>query len=185
MELDHPGGAYLIHFLQAGLTAAFVGILEELVFRGALFGALRGVQGWKLALVTSSLVYALVHFLDRAELRGGVVEWNSGLALLPPMLRGFAAFDRMIPAFLNLAVVGGILAYAYQRTGNLYFSIGLHAGWIFAVKSYGFLAVPNPAASPWFWGSAKLIDGWMALGGLMLAYAMVRWGCLENGKRRV
>src|SRR6185503_6260251 len=41
------------------LTAAVVGILEELLFRGALFGALRREHGWKAALIGSSVVYAI------------------------------------------------------------------------------------------------------------------------------
>ena len=56
-----------------------------------------------------------------------------------------------------------ILALAYQRTGTLYFSIGLHAGWIFWLKSYGFLTNSQAEAGTWFWGTAKLVDGWLAL----------------------
>jgi membrane protease YdiL (CAAX protease family) len=174
-ETSHSATDYCVHCVNAGLAAVFVAVLEELLFRGALFGGLRAAHGWKVGLAASSLVFALVHFLERVELTGPV-QWNSGLALLPPMLRGFAAFDRMIPAFLNLAVVGAILALAYQRTGNLYFSIGLHGGWIFWVKSFGFMSVETPAASQWFWGTGKLIDGWMALAGLVIALVLImRW----------
>jgi CAAX protease family protein len=68
---------------------------------------------------------------------------------------------------------------AYQRSGNLYFSVGLHAGWIFWLKSYGFLTNPGVAGNAWFWGSRKLIDGWLAFlvlsGTLWLAWRLSPW----------
>ena len=138
-----------------------VATLEEILFRGGIFGGLRRVLYWPFALLISSAIYALVHFLQRAELTGPVV-WNSGLALLPHMLGGFADFHALVPGFFNLTLAGVLLGLAYQRTGNLYFSIGLHAGWIFWLKIYGHFTADAPQAAIWFWGSGKMIDGWLA-----------------------
>jgi uncharacterized protein len=67
-----------------------------------------------------------------------------------------------VPGLLNLTLVGMILGLAYQRSGSLYFSIGLHAGWIFWLKTYGFLTEEaNPSLS-WFYGTSALINGWLA-----------------------
>ena len=85
------------------------------------------------------------------------------------MLRGFANVEQVVPGFFNLTVAGALLALGYQRTGNLYFSVGLHAGWIFWLKSYGFLTRETAGANAWFWGTGKLIDGWLALPVLALA----------------
>ena len=142
-------------------TAAIVAVMEEILFRGGIFGGLRKFFHWPVALVVSSLIYALVHFMHRADF-SGAVGWNSGLALLPRMLAGFADFQAFIPGFLNLTLAGVLLGLAYQRTGNLYFSIGLHAGWIFWLKTYGTFT-PAPPAPAWFWGTGKLIDGWLAM----------------------
>ena len=147
------------HVFSAALTAVIVGILEEIMFRGALFGILRKVLSWPVALVLSSLVYALVHFIQKTG-ASDPVDWLSGLALLPKM---FHNGPPLIPAVFTLFVAGAILAMAYQRTGTLFFSIGLHAGWIFWLKSYGFLTVKAPGANPAIWGSDFLIDGWLAL----------------------
>src|SRR6266566_3481358 len=46
------------NLLGAALTAMVVAVLEEILFRGALFGTLRKVVGWTLALVVSSMIYA-------------------------------------------------------------------------------------------------------------------------------
>jgi membrane protease YdiL (CAAX protease family) len=66
---------------------------------------------------------------------------------------------------------GILLGLAYQRTGNLYFSIGIHAGWIFCLKLYGTLTADLPHAGSWFWGTGKLIDGWLAF--LVLVAALL------------
>jgi membrane protease YdiL (CAAX protease family) len=156
------GGRWWGRVPGIALTAAVVGTLEELLFRGALFGALRRAHGWRTALLVSSAVYAIVHFFHTAE-STGPVTWSSGLALLPQMIQGFAHPAMLVPGFLALALAGAILALAFQRTGNLYFSIGLHAGWIFWLKFYVVMTDLRPGAATWFWGTGKLYDGCLAL----------------------
>jgi membrane protease YdiL (CAAX protease family) len=165
---------------SAVATAAIVATLEEILFRGGIFGGLRRILYWPFALVFSSMVYALVHFLQHTEFTGAVT-WNSGLILLPKMLGGFADFYALIPGFLNLTLVGALLAFAYQRTGNLYFSIGLHAGWIFWLKIYGALTADVPNTAIWFWGTGKLIDGWLAF--FVLAFTLAIFKFLPVGER--
>jgi hypothetical protein len=158
-NMAHSGGQIIGHVISAGLAAIIVAILEEIVFRGTLFGILRKVQSWPMALVVSSAVYALAHFIQKTD-SGGPVDWLSGLALLPKMFQGGMPF---VPAVFTLFTAGAILALAYQRTGSLFFSMGLHCGWIFWLKSYGFFTVKTPGANPSLWGTDKLIDGWLAL----------------------
>lgn len=155
------------------LTAVVVALLEETVFRGALFGALRRAHGWKPALALSGAVYAIVHFFEPVRW-AGAVSWHSGLDLLPRMMRGFVDLDRVAPGFLILALGGVLLALAYQRTGNLWFSIGLHAGWVFWLKSYNAITDAVPGVPKEFWGTGKLYDGWFALL-LMAAAAPAVW----------
>jgi membrane protease YdiL (CAAX protease family) len=162
----HPAGEVVRHLLNATWAAVVVAVLEELVFRGALFGLLRRAMPWPLALIVSSAVYAAVHFIQKAPTQMPV-QWYSGLALLWQMICHPPA---LIPAFLTLFAAGAILALCYQRTGALYFSIGAHAGWIFWLKTYGFLIRPS-AAVPYFWGGTKLIDGWLSF--LILAILFV------------
>ena len=129
---------------------------------------------WPLALLASSLIYAAVHFLQRTEWTGAVT-WNSGLILLPRMLGGFADFYTLVPGFFNLTLAGILLGLAYQRTGNLYFSIGLHAGWIFWLKAYGAFTTSPPHATTWFWGTGKMVDGWLALWVLLFTLVIFKF----------
>ncbi len=162
-------------------TAAIVATLEEILFRGGIFGGLRRVFHWPFALLISSAIYALVHFLKRVELTDPVV-WNSGLLLLPQKLGGFVDLHALMPGFFNLTLVGVLLGLAYQRTGNLYFSIGLHAGWIFWLKTYGAFTADSPRAAIWFWGSGRMIDGWLAF--LVLVSTLLMFKFLPLDQRR-
>lgn len=150
------------HVLSAGLTAIVVAILEEVLFRGALFGSMR--KAWRLgtALVVSSIIYALAHFVQKAP-EPDVVTWGSGLAMLPQMFGKLGDVHALFPKGLVLFVAGVILAVAFQRTGSLFLSIGLHAGWIFWLKSYRFVSVPVRGEATWIWGTDELIDGWLSL----------------------
>ena len=168
---QHLSAAKIIGTLAgAAASAMAVALLEEILFRGGVFGGLRRVVHWTNALVISGVIYALVHFLKGPQITGPI-RWNSGLMALQSMLAGFGNLHQLFPEFLSLTVAGILLALAYQRTGNLYFSIGLHAGWVFCLKIFGGLTVaqqtaPSWASKPppamWFYGSGKLIDGWLA-----------------------
>jgi uncharacterized protein len=173
-NLDHSIGVWAEYLFKAAAAAVVVAVIEELFFRGLLFGALRQSMGWPGALVSSGLVYAFLHFFERA-VHEGPVTWSSGLALLPRMLRGFGDVEALLPGFFNLMLAGGLLGLAYQRTGDLRFAIGLHAGWIFWLKSYGLLtrAGDDGSVATWLWGTGKLIDGWMCLPLLLAAVPLV------------
>jgi len=168
VNTDVPAGRLVERISSAVLTAAVVSVLEEILFRGAIFGAMRKAFRWPVAVVISSAIYALVHFFSR-PLSPVEIHWTSGLVLLPTMLSGFVEVEQVVPGFFNLTLAGALLALAYQYTGNLYFSIGLHAGWIFWLKTYGSLTREAAHADAWFWGTGKLIDGWLAL--IVLAFA--------------
>jgi uncharacterized protein len=154
--------------LSAALSAGVVAVLEETFFRGAVLGGLRRAGSPRLALLGSSAVYALVHFFQRPA-PPDTVHWFSGVLVLGQMCRGFADWSALVPGFFTLTLAGLILGLAFQRTGNLCFSIGLHAGWIFWLKFCGATMILDPQAKGWFWGTSKLIDGGLA----MLALAVV------------
>lgn len=173
---SHAAASKIIKAVFSALAVAVtVGTLEEILFRGAVFGGLRRVFGWPLALIVSSLFFALVHFLQKADITGPV-KWDSGFILLPRLFN----FHEFIPGFFGLTLVGIILALAYQRTGDLYFSIGLHDSWIFILKLYGALTIKTAVATP-FWGSNKMVDGWLAF--LILIVTLIVFKFLPLEKR--
>jgi membrane protease YdiL (CAAX protease family) len=161
-HLTSNGHDIITHLVSATTAAVLVAFLEEILFRGALFGAMR--KAWRLgtALVVSSLIYALAHFVQKAP-DPAFVKWSTGLGMLPQMFGQLGDLQALLPKALVLLVAGVILAMAYQRTGSLFLSIGLHAGWIFWLKSYRFVSAPVVGNANWFWGTDELINGWLAL----------------------
>lgn len=161
-----------LRLLRAAQTAGLVSVIEELLFRGTLFGVLRKNWSWPTALGLSSGVYAFLHFLGHPP-EPPMVNWLSGLTALFAML-ATAAAALLTPGFLNLALLGMILGVSYQRTGSLFFSIGLHAGWIFGLKLGGFLTRAVADTRGAFWGSGRVIDDWLAflVLGLLLAFCL-------------
>src|SRR6059036_1219858 len=141
--------------IATGLTGAIasaivVAALEELLFRGIIFGAVRQFNHWLAALGISSAIYSIVHFFQKPDVAADI-NWSSGLEALPGMMRGFTDLDRVVPGFFVLLLVGAILGAAYHRSGSLYYSIGLHAGWIFWLKSYGVLTAQQGATAHSLW----------------------------------
>ncbi len=169
-NFSHAPQVLLELAVNATLSAVAVAVLEELFFRGVVFGALRQSLSVPAALVASSVIYSALHVLARVE-HAGPVGWTSGLSLLPAMLAGITSPDNLAPAGLTLAVGGAALALAYQRTGSLWFAIGLHAGWVFWLKVFKTVTSPGASAGGAFWGTEKLLDGWLAF--LVMAVLLV------------
>jgi membrane protease YdiL (CAAX protease family) len=172
---DGVDGTVVLHRLgTALLTAVAVAVLEETLFRGALFGTLKEGFGWAGAAAFSGLVFAWLHFFERAGWNGPV-EWTTGLAVLGRMLHGLVVWHSMVPGFFNLALLGAILAVAFHRTGALYFSIGLHGAAVLCMKLYGQFTQPVAGAGTAFCGTDKLVDGWLAVPVLLVVCWVLPW----------
>jgi uncharacterized protein len=153
-------------------TALFVAVIEELLFRGAIYGGLRRAMPWGAALLVSSAIYAIVHFMARPD-NPPEIGWLSGLQVLPSMLAGMLEPGGLVPAFVNLTLAGMVLGLAYHFTGDILTSIGIHAGWIFWLKFYGYLTRAVPGTDQVFWGTRKLVDGWLAFVALVVVLGIV------------
>jgi membrane protease YdiL (CAAX protease family) len=145
-----PDGAVALNALVLGLG---VGVAEELLFRGWLWGELQLGGRSRRALLLQALIFALVHPWFRA------------------------------PGLLALTLLGGLvllgLALAIQRSlsvGSLWGPIGLHGGLVggwFGVQ-HGLVTIAPQAPSWWVGpGSGDVnpiggLSGWLALGLLLL-----------------
>jgi membrane protease YdiL (CAAX protease family) len=153
-------------------SAIVVAVIEELLFRGTLFGALRREHDWRVALWISSSFYAAVHFFQRVK-APSEVHWASGLDQLARMTAGFIDPHLLVPGFLALTLAGLALGIAYHRTGDLSFSIGMHAGWVFGLKTLNLLTHSRPHANELLQMSKNLYDGWLGLLGSVVAVVAV------------
>lgn len=149
----------LVRLFEAAATGVTVASLEEWMFRGIIFGLVRRTQPWPKALVIVSLVFAVLHFV-RAPLVAPQVEdvhWWSGLALIPGHLWQFGEPTLLIGSLPTYFMVGATLAYTVVQTNSLAFAIGLHAGWVFALRGFGFLS--RRVGEPTVWLGRDLISG--------------------------
>jgi membrane protease YdiL (CAAX protease family) len=162
------------HLLNASLAALVVSLIEETLFRGVMLGVLQRGMPRIGALAFSSAFYAIVHFFQRPP-NPVAMEWYSGLLAVRDMTRGFLDVAALVPGFLNLTLAGVILGYAFLRTRTIWLAVGLHAAWIFWVKSFGFFTTDAAQASPGFWGTRRLTDGWAAFVVLLALLAWLVW----------
>ncbi len=149
------------HLANALLAGVLVALIEETLFRGVLFGLLRRDLPWRWAALAGSLFFAAMHFLDQKP-DVETITWTSGFSALPAMVHDFANDPYWAAKFINLTLAGITLCALWQRTGNLYCSIGVHAGWIFCLKTNGFLTQSTADTASVFWGNGQISDGWAA-----------------------
>ncbi|TLD72854.1 CPBP family intramembrane metalloprotease [Phragmitibacter flavus] len=151
--------------LLSPITSALaVGMIEEFLFRGAILGILCRSLGMKAGLFWTTLFFAVVHFLkppDDEAIANANVTWTTGFWVIPQLFRGFGQFEFFVEEFLTLSAVGFVLGWVRLRTGSLWGSIGLHAGWVFGLKYFGGLKNNTKALKqgdwiPWIGENLKI-----------------------------
>ncbi len=152
-----------------------VPLLEELLFRGFILGVLlRSCSRWGALLLTSAL-FSIVHFLKspRLTMPNDAVNCSSGFASLAHSFWQFGDPLLVAAGFFTLFAVGCVLADARLQTRSLFLPIGLHAGWIFASSVFSKAAHRETLALPWI-GKDLLV------GILPLTIALASWGLMRS-----
>jgi membrane protease YdiL (CAAX protease family) len=164
--------------LSALLSGVFAGSLEEIFFRGILFKGL--LQNGRLfrAFVLSNLFYSALHFVKPGE--AYFVDGVEPLAGFRHLFYTFTPFSEpfhILPGMFGLFLLGLVLSYAFFRTGNLYLSIGLHAGWIFGLKSLRVFGDYTREDLGWLFGSTdpKIVSGVATWIGIISVLLLVHW----------
>ena len=171
--------AALIGFL---ITALVVAAAEEAFFRGALLGLVERTAVPGAALVFVSALFAVLHFLKPPEhaVAVGVVRWWSGFAFLPQTFWQWREPGLVLGGFTTLFAVALVLGFARLRTRALWLPMGLHAGWVFGLKSFS--AVSRHPARPNLWIGGDLLHGLGPVLIVLLTGAVI-WMWLEQEKR--
>jgi len=165
-------------YLKAILTGLTVGFLEEIFFRGIIFRGL--LEDWKPlpAFLTANLFYSALHFVKPGEqyFLSGVEPW-AGLRHLFSTFAPFLEPTEIVPGMIGLLLIGIVLSYAFLRTGTLYLSIGLHAGWIISIKTVRLFGDYRRESLGWLFGSTdpKIVSGVVTWVGIILVGVAVYW----------
>jgi len=124
----------LITALIAGLIIAFI---EETLFRGAMLSAIKKQSSTVFAIVVTSLIYALVHFIQPViEIDPNTLNWTSGFMLLKDALPSLDDMTHIFDSLIALFFAGVLLSIVKLRTNRIALCIGIHAGWVIAIKIF-------------------------------------------------
>jgi membrane protease YdiL (CAAX protease family) len=137
------------------LVALTVAILEEIFFRGMIFKGLIEDTRPATAFAVANLFYAAVHFVKPAkQFPFGGLDPLAGVRYVVRALEPLLD-PAILPGLCGLFVIGLVLSYAFMRTGSLYLSIGLHAGWVFGIKGSHVYGDFSRRELGWLFGSAE------------------------------
>ena len=154
------------------LSSIFVALLEEALFRGAIFGLFRRSLPPLMALFCVTFIFAAVHFLKPLDsFTVPQVTWLSGFTLLPHLFHQFGEPMTLLAGFTTIFTLGWVVGAATLRTRSLWAGIGFHAGLVFVKMSFSKFTKRDAAHLPWIGeelqiGLVPVIA--LALGGVLL-----------------
>jgi membrane protease YdiL (CAAX protease family) len=132
------------------LSAIAIAIIEEGFFRAFLLGGMRNDFGNIGALLASSAFYAVAHLVrSPAHFYVTRYEPTAGLMNLAHSMDQLSHPATAIPTLIGLFLLGIVLGEAYLLTGSVYFSIGLHCGFVLGAKLWPKIII-NHATQPWW-----------------------------------
>jgi len=174
-------GALIGKLALALLASLFIGVGEELLFRGLLLGFLKRSIGVYPAVALTSLYFAALHFLKSdSQIPVAQQTLTSGFVLTAQAFANLAN-PKILDAFTSLFVIGLFLAALRLRSAhNLAICIGCHAGWVWQIKVTKDLFELNHKA-----GHLYLVSGYDGVIGPMVSVwltgALILW--LGFGRR--
>ncbi len=151
------GTEFLAKFLPFLSGAVFVGVFEEIFFRGFVYGALRSRLSLWPSVLLSSAFFGIIHFFrPKPPLPVEHATWTSAFELLPHLLGRFSLAADW-PFLTTLFVMGITLSILYERRQHLWYAIGLHGGWVFAMQMGKHMLAMNRENPSWWFGNSDII----------------------------
>ncbi len=172
-EYSKSGANALTMLSLYALAFIAVGFFEEVVFRGYALHNLKAWIGLKAAIVLQAVLFAGIHIPNiYADLGGGA-------------LTDAAISQRWTDArwgLINIALIGFFFALCYLKSGSLWFPIGFHAAWNFAlgclfslpVSGLSLFRVLDVSVAPsWLTGGTFGLEGSVLLAPIVIAMCCV------------
>lgn len=126
--------------MLAIVSGILVGVFEESLFRGVLYGFLRRLGSFIMSACVVAALYASVHFLDVSSESADEIQWYTGYGFVAEAFTGLANPGGYWDAFLALFLLGLLFCWVRERYG-LWWCIGLHASWVCAIRMFKVLTV--------------------------------------------
>ena len=169
------------------LSGVLIGLIEETFFRGALYSAINRHSGLWSAIVLSSLLYALLHFVDTdLKIPEEELNWFSGLLLLSHSFEQFLDPGKIFDSFIALIFVGVFLTLVRVGSKGIALCIGIHAGWVVTIKTVKKISYTDTNASfAYLVGDYDHVIGmlatiWLVFLSIITYFIVVRKGSIAN-----
>ena len=166
----------ILGILLVGIVlACLIGLFEEILFRGFLYGSLKKRVGGLIAALVSSALYSSVHFLKPTVELELPINWLAGFTYLEHSIANMIFLHQDWDARLSLMILGCFFCLVRERF-NLFCCIGLHAAFVVGIAISRQLTTVNLDSQ--FLGLissyneiiGQLVSFWL----LLLVYAMYR-----------
>lgn len=159
-------------------AAVIVALVEEMVFRGVILGLLLRAFRPGLAIAMAALIFAGLHYLRPPENTpvANPESLSAGFTFLRIIVARLFDSELMVQQFATLFTAGIILGATRFLTSSLWLPIGLHAGWVFTLRTFDSLASVDrdlPRGMGYLIGD-HITEGFLPLGALGLT-ALVLW----------
>ena len=142
---------------SAVVAAIVIGVIEEGFFRAFLLGGMESDVGSGGAVLVSSAIYAMAHVV-RAPAHYYLIGIHpaAGVRNLAESAIRLAHPLAALPELLGLFLLGALLGEAFLLSRTVYFSIGMHAGFVLGAKSWPALADSRIRVPRWLAGSGPV-----------------------------
>lgn len=116
----------------AGLVVA---LIEETLFRGLLQTELSAATNAVFATILVSFLYASAHFLEAPDFYNQQTpDWTTGFNVFLSSFSQLGQPHIIWDSWLALFTAGVFLSVVRLRTNNIFWCIGIHAGWVAQIK---------------------------------------------------
>ncbi|MGE5303425.1 MAG: CPBP family intramembrane glutamic endopeptidase [Alphaproteobacteria bacterium] len=171
-----------------GLLSGFtVALLEETFFRGIFFKAIFEQGKPVRAFLVANLLYAAVHFVKpESNFHLSGYDPGGGLRYLLASFKPFLNLSEVFPGLVGLFLIGLVLSYAVVRTNTLFLAMGLHAGWVFSIKTVRVFGDYTRRDLGWMFGSTdpKIVSGVVSWIGILSVAIAVHALTRRRAQRR-
>lgn len=169
-------GNLILQLIEALFIACLVACIEEIFFRGFIFQSFRKDMSAILAVCITSIFYSSLHFLKiKLAVTPGIQPFVGFLVFYQFLKNLIINFPVLYPSIIGLFLVGVVLSYACLRTNSLYLAIGLHAGWVFLIKTDHLFFDRIKGNREWLFGDNNVVTGILAWLLMIITLIIIRF----------
>ena len=138
----------LLLVLKAIVSGFIIALIEETLFRGLLQSVLSSILKPIVAIILVCFIYSSVHFLEPPDSNlTAPIHWDSGFNLFFSSFSLLGQPNLIWDSWIALFAAGFFLCVVRLLSNNIFWCIGIHAGWVAHIKVFKAFTGRNTDAS--------------------------------------